>query len=111
MLSLWPVLIMDVLLWVLVMPPIVVAAWFVMRLGLCVGNFVFVCKPVPIFLDTPCWLSSPSPSPNTYPNPYPNPYPYPNPHPNPHPNPYPSRTLTRCRSSSTRRGSCCRAGT
>ena len=52
MLSLWPVLIMDVLLWVLVMPPIVVAAWFVMRLGLCVGNFVFVCKPVPIFLDT-----------------------------------------------------------
>ena len=53
MLSLWPVLIMDVLLWVLVMPPIVVVAWCAMRLGVCVCDLVFVMKPVPVFLDTP----------------------------------------------------------
>ena len=34
-------------------PPIIVAAWLVLRLGVCVCDLVFVMKPVPIFLDTP----------------------------------------------------------
>ena len=50
---LWPLLIVDVLLWVLVLPPIIAAAWLVLRLGVCVCDLVFVVKPVPIFLDTP----------------------------------------------------------
>ena len=50
---LWPLLVMDVLLWVLVLPPIIAAAWLVLRLGVCVCDLVFVMKPVPIFLDTP----------------------------------------------------------
>lgn len=48
MLPLWPVLIMDVLLWVLVMPLISLPAWCVMRLGVRLA-----CQPVPVFLDTP----------------------------------------------------------
>ena len=45
---LWPLLIIDVLLWVAVMPLIVVPVWCVMRL--CVR---LACQPVPVFLDTP----------------------------------------------------------
>ena len=44
----WPILILDVLLWVIVMPLVTLAVWCVCRPVL-----KLACQPVPVWLDTP----------------------------------------------------------
>lgn len=46
--AMWPVLVLDILLWVIVMPITAAAVWPVLRLGLCLTR-----QPTPVWLDTP----------------------------------------------------------